>query len=173
MKNLLILLVLVVCGSCSHYHFGTSLPENYQKIAVAPVVNYTSEPRLESLLRNSLSESLIQTPGVTLSAPGQEGLLLVTRITAYDHQRRVRARLREHDFRERDGATYQTVVFQVTIRVEYEAIANDSETSYRTGEVEVSADYPMMADQETGRNEAFREAMRSAAQKIVAEVTEE
>ncbi|MBR4517969.1 MAG: hypothetical protein IKO65_03095 [Victivallales bacterium] len=172
MKKLLLLSILLVCGSCAHYHFGTSLPEKYQKIAVAPVVNYSNEPRLESLLRNSLSESLVQTPGVTLASAGQEGLLLVTRIKSLDHQRRVGARLREREFRDRSGTAYQTVVFQVTVRVEYEAIASDSETPYRIGEVEVSADYPMMADQETGRGEAFREAMRSAAQKIVAEVTE-
>ena len=172
MKKLL-LLILVVCASCAQYRFGTMLPKKYQLIAVAPVENYSNEPRLESLLRNSLAESLVQTPGVTLSAPGQEeGLLLVTRIKELDQQRRARARIREHDYRDDSGSTYQTVVFQVTVRVEYEAIASDSETPYRIGEVTATADYPMMADQETGRDEAFREAMRSAAQKIVAEVTE-
>lgn len=167
------LLTLVIFASCSHYRFGTSLPEKYQSIAVAPVVNYSSEPCLESLLRNSLAESLMQTPGVALSAASQEeGLLLVTRIIALDQQRRVRARLRDRGFQDDSGSTYQTVVFQVTVRVEYEAVANDAEAPYRSGEVTATADYPMMADQETGRIEAFREALRCAAQKIVAEVTE-
>ena len=166
--------MLVLCASCAHYQFGTSLPKQYRVIEVSPVENFTSEPRLESLLRNSLAEEIIRAPGIKLSAPNQSsGLVLMTQIRDFDQQRHVSARLREHNDEDHSGNVYQTVVFRILINVEYQAFASDSETPYRAGRVSAEADYPMMADQETARAEAFREAMRSAAQKIVAEVTEE
>ena len=60
----------------------------------------------------------------------------------------------------------------MTLKVEYQAVAENCGEPVRSGVVTVSADYPTMADQETARAEALREAMRSAARQIVAEVTE-
>ena len=172
--NKLLLLILVICASCAHYQFGTALPKQYRIIEVSPVENYTSEPQLESFLRNSLAEQIIHTPGIKLSAPNQSsGLVLMTQIRDFDQQRHVSARLLEHNDEDHSGNVYQTVIFKILVNVEYQAFANDSETPYRAGLVSVEADYPMMADQETARGEAFREAMRCAAQQIVAEVTEE
>ena len=172
MKNYL-LAILLACASCAHYRPGTTLPAEYRTIEIGPVVNLTSEARLESDLRNSLSESVMNTPGVCLGRPGAEGgLLLSAKIAELSQQRGARARLRAPHDRDRSGKAYQTVVFRMTLKVEYQAVAENCGEPVRSGVVTVSADYPTMADQETARAEALREAMRSAARQIVAEVTE-
>ena len=167
------LVILLACASCSHYHFGSALPKEQRVIEVAQVTNLTSEPRLEALLRNSLAESIMHTPGIKLAKPNQAGgLLLETRIVEIDQQRSVRTELRDRPDRDGSGNSYQTVVFRVTIKIEYQAFKCGDNALCRAGKTTVMADFPSMADQETAREEAFREAMRRAASQIVAEVTE-
>ena len=169
-----LLAILLACASCARYRFGSTLPKECHLIEVGQVTNLTAEPQLEHLLRNSLSQSIMNTPGVHLAQPdGAEAVSLATKITELEQQRSARARLRSPDDRDRSGKAYQTVVFRMTLKVEYQVVAPNSDTPLRTGEVVVSSDYPTMADQTSAQAEALREAMRSVAQQIIAEVTEQ
>ena len=85
--------------------------------------------------------------------------------------RSARAKMRERHDRSHDNTAYQTVVFRLTVKVAYRLVTPEGEV-LREGTVEATTDFPTMADQETARGEALREAMRSAAAQIVAEVTE-
>ncbi len=171
MKTLL-LAILLTCASCAHYQFGTTLPADSRSIEVAAVENLTPEPQLEALLRNALAESVMNTPGVSLATPSSpSAAILVTRVLELDQGRAARARLRERHDEDDSGKTYQTVVFRITVKVEYRAVAADG-TELHSGSITATADYPTMPDLETGRGEALREAMRSAASQIIAEVTE-
>lgn len=167
----LLLLSLIFVTSCARYHFGVSLPPEQRAIEVCSVENLTSESGLESLLRNSLSESIMNTPGIHLSKPGSGAVALSARVVELEQQRSARARLRDHHDADDSGATYQTVVFRMSVKVEYRLLDANG-TELRSGALSVSADYPVLSDQESARLAAFREAMRTAAQKIVAEVTE-
>ena len=167
----LLLFSLLLSTSCARYHFGVSLPSEQRAIEVSSVENLTSESRLEALLRNSLSESIMNTPGIHLSKPGSGSVALSARIVELEQQRGARTRLRDHHDADDSGATYQTVVFRMSVKVEYRLL-DAAGAELRSGVTSVSADYPVLSDQESARVAALREAMRTAAQKIVAEVTE-
>ena len=169
---LLVSPVFWFCTSCSHYRFGTTLPEGCRAIEVMPVENLTGEAALEGLLRNSLAERLMQTPGVALAKPNRGDAQLETKVAELEQSRVSRAKLRaEHD-RDHTDAAYQTVVFRLEIQVEYRLVAPDGQ-ALREGKVNSQADFPTLSDLEIARKEALRELMRSAAAQIVAEVTEE
>lgn len=168
----LVVAIFWFCASCSHYHFGTTLPADCRAIEVMPVENLTGEAALEGLLRNSLSECLMQTPGVTLAKPSFGDARLETKVSGLEQSRVSRAKLRaEHDHDHTDAA-YQTVVFRMEIRAEYRLAAPDGRI-LREGKVNSEADFPTLADLETAREAALRELMRNAAAQIIAEVTEE
>ena len=171
MALLLMTLVGQFCASCAHYHFGSTLPANRRAIEVLPPTNLTSEARLEGMLRNSLAESVMNTPGITLATPKCGEAMLETRIEDLNQSRLARAKLRDRHDRDHDNAAYQTVVFRLTIKVTYRLVTSEDEV-LREGELEATADFPTLPDQEIAREEALREAIRSAAAKIVAEVTE-
>ena len=168
----LVVVVFWFCASCSHYRFGTTLPAECRAIEVMPVENLTGEAALEGLLRNSLSECLMQTPGVALAKPTLGDARLETKVAALEQSRVSRAKLRaEHD-RDHTDAAYQTVVFRMEIQAEYRLAAPDGRI-LREGKVNAEADFPTLSDLEIARKEALRELMRNAAAQIIAEVTEE
>jgi len=113
----------------------------------------------------------MNTPGIHLSKPGSGSVVLSARIVELEQQRGARTRLRDHHDADDSGATYQTVVFRMSVKVEYRLL-DAAGAELRSGVTSVSADYPVLSDQESARVAALREAMRTAAQKIVAEVTE-
>ena len=168
-------MMLVACG-CAAYHFGTSLPKEQRVIAVETVENLTTEPVLATLTRDALAESFSRLPGVKIASfDGEDaGLHVKVKLISLSQDNLARAQIREEDDRRDDGDAYQTVLYRLTLRAEWQATPTQGEgvTPPRTGAAVGNADMPLMADKETALRTALRQAAMDLARNIAAEVAD-
>ena len=89
-------------------------------------------------------------------------------IRGLDQNRAARSRLRGKKDRDDSGDAYQTVLYRVTITVDWEAKAAN-----RKGTVTGVADMPLMPDREIAFATALQNAARDAAKKLTIALTEQ
>ncbi len=173
MKNAMLLsLAILLLASCATYHFGTALPAEQRKMAVAEVENLTSETALGGLVQNALHECILNTPGLKLSSEENAGLSITLSLDNLDQNKLARARTRDADARHDKSDSYQTVLYRMTVRCRYTATPTDG-SPVREGSVQATADVPLMQDINLAQQAALTQLARNAARQVLSELTEE
>ena len=174
MRPFLLILALACLVGCTHWHAGSTLPAAQRKIHLDTIDNRTSEHRLTAWFKSALIHDLNQVPGVfTVSGKDNAGLIVKTTIRGLDQNRAARSRIRGKKDRDDNDDTYQTVLYRVTITVEWEATPADDTTKPRKGTITGTADMPLMPDREIAFATALQNAARDAAAKLTATLTEQ
>ena len=174
MRHLLLILALVCLAGCAHWHTGSTLPPEQRKVHLAAMDNRTSEHRLTPWLKSAITQELSQVPGVRTVADKQgAGLILTTTIRGLDQNRAARSRIRGKKDRDDSSDAYQTVLYHVTITVDWEAKPTASDAKTRKGTITGEADMPLMPDREIAFATALQSAARDAAAKLAAALTEQ
>ena len=169
MRVLLSILALACLTNCTHWHAGSTLPNDQRKVYLAAIDNRTSEHRLTAWFKSALVHELTQVPGIRVTAEeSHAGLVIKTTIRGLDQNRAARSRLRGKKDRDDSGDAYQTVLYRVTITVDWEAKAAN-----RKGTVTGVADMPLMPDREIAFATALQNAARDAAKKLTIALTEQ
>ena len=169
MRHLLLILALALLTGCAHWHAGSTLPPEQRRIHLAAIDNRTSEHRLTAWFKSALVHELTQVPGIRAVADeSQAGLVVTTTIRGLDQNRAARSRIRGKKDRDDSGDAYQTVLYRVTVTVDWEAKAAN-----RKGTVTGTADMPLMPDRELAFATALQNAARDAAAKLAVALTEQ
>lgn len=163
----------LLATGCTGYRFcGATLPTEERSIALAELVNLTGEARLTPLVKNSLAQALEKTPGISTVSTENAGLLLHLRLTRLSQSSAARALIRDAADRQDDGDAYQSVLFRLTLCIEYTATSTAPGRPERHGTVNAAAEVPMMPDHEQSFAAALRQLARDAAGKLTAAITE-
>lgn len=150
--------------SCKTYSIGSPLPEDQHTISVS-VTNLTQENALTALTIASVSRRLEGVPGIdVVQDENKSGLNVNVKLENLDQSRLARAKIRDKRDRDRESDAYQTVLFRQTLKASWTATANDG--TVRKGDVEATADVPLMNNVELSQANALRELARDLAHKI-------
>lgn len=165
MKNLnkvtafLFVFVAVYCSSCYHL---TGHNKNLAMVSIANVHNDTAEPQLSSMLHSALAEQLSQ----TRRASSRPLYPLDLKIISMENSNVARAEIRDKLSRDDDSDAYQTVLYRITIRVQYSLKLQDGKPPV-SGTVSGIGDLPKMHDRNVPLQHALRLAANDAAKKII------
>ena len=165
------LALLLLCG-CMPYRFaGSTLPPAYRRIAIGQILNATSEPRLDPLVRNALAARLENTPSIDVVSIDNAGLVVELKIESLEQRSLARALMRDTADRKDDGDAYQTVLFRLTAKISHTIILYPGMEEIH-GTVTANADVPMMPDHDLPLQAALRQLAADAAEKLAAAITE-
>lgn len=90
-----------------------------------------------------------------------------------DNRSLARTKLRETDYRDYDGDAYQTVLYRISVKVEYEVYGSAlQEKPLRSGSLTGQADLPKLHDREIALRTALRQLAIDLATQLVAELSE-
>ncbi len=173
---LLFLAAALLLASCTTYRWGTDFPEGQRIIALEEITNLSQEDALAPLLQDALAERILQTPGLHLHRAGESRapeLRLTVKILPLDQEKAARAQTRTRIASHDDSDSYQTVLYRLTMTCQYTVTPVDATLPPRSGEVEVTADVPLLQDLALAQKGALPQLARTAAREILAQAARE
>ena len=157
-KNFAILLVVIAfCASCYHL---VDTSGKLSRIYVDDVQNATMEPQLGNMMRIAMTELLSHS-----GRRSKDRLPLDLKVVGMENNNVARAEIREKRSRDNDSDAYQTVLYRITITVQYTLELPEGKTL--AGTVTGIGDLPKMHDRNVPLQHAIRLAANDAAKKIV------
>lgn len=174
------ILRLAICGiaamlitSCA-YHMGSPLASKYDSIALDDIANVSKEATLTYLMKNAMTDRMLQEPGLAVDSAERADLLLNLKVTWCESNGVSTARKRdEHQIDTKKQSTFTTVLFRMSVAVEYEVCdrANPGKSLLK-GSVIGEGYMPLMHDREVTVEPALRAASLDAANKIMTAICE-
>ncbi len=160
-KNIAILFVFIAvfCGSCYHL---TGHNKNLAMVSIENIHNDTVEPQLSSMLHSALAEHLSH----TRKASSKPLYPLDLKIISLENSNVARAEIRDKLSRDDDSDAYQTVLYRITIKVQYSLSLQEGKSPV-SGIVSGIGDLPKMHDRNVPLQHALRLAANDAAKKII------
>lgn len=151
-------LILAGCG----YRLGTSLPEGFDSIYVAPFINKTSEPAVENEATRATINDFLKDGTLEVVDKESADLALTTTITGYE--------LDALQYDEETAATPEEYRLTIAAKVVLEnGVTGDiMMTANRIGQ----STFFMSGDLTTSKNDALPEACEDLAHRIVESVVE-
>ena len=160
-STLAFLLIFIAVFCCSCYHL-TGYDKKLAMVSIADIHNDTVEPQLSSMLHSALAEHLSH----TRNAKSKPLYPLDLRIISMENSNVARAEIRDKYSRDSDSDAYQTVLYRITIKVQY-SIMGKEEKALVSGIVSGIGDLPKMHDRNVPLQHALRLAANDAAKKII------
>ena len=151
--------VAVFCNSCYHL---TGHNKKLAMVSIGDIHNDTVEPQLSSMLHTALAEHLSH----TRKASSRPLYPLDLKIISLENSNVARAEIRDKYSRDSDSDAYQTVLYRITIRVQYSLMPQDGKALV-SGVVSGIGDLPKMHDRNVPLQHALRLAANDAAKKII------
>ena len=155
----LFVFIAVFCSSCYHL---TGHNKNLAMVSIANIHNDTVEPQLSSMLHSALAEQLSH----TRKGNSKPLYPLDLKIISLENSNVARAEIRDKLSRDDDSDAYQTVLYRITIKVQYSLKLQEGKPPV-SGVVSGIGDLPKMHDRNIPLQHALRLAANDAAKKII------
>jgi len=157
--TILFVFITVFCSSCYHL---TGHNKKLAMVSIANIHNDTAEPQLSSMLHSALAEQLSH----TRKGSSKPLYPLDLKIISLENSNVARAEIRDKFSRDDDSDAYQTVLYRITIKVQYSIMPQDG-MALVSGVVSGIGDLPKMHDRNIPLQHALRLAANDAAKKII------
>lgn len=163
------LALLVV--SCQ-YHAGSPLAHSYKSISISDVSNISREASLTYLVKNAVTDQLLQEPGLAVASEDESELGLEICVLNTETVSSGRARNQDKRLIDKHQSTYITVMYRMTVTLEYTLVdmRNDNKPLMK-GTVQGEGFMPLMPDLASARPAAMRAAAANAAEKLVSAIS--
>jgi hypothetical protein len=155
------------------YRWGSLMHPQIKTMAVGRVENSTREPQLAGLLKNKLADKIMTDGSLQLAPLDTADAILNAKIRAIDFQSVAATKQRDEAARQEDKDEYQTTLYRATVTVDVTVLVPGKETPLvATRTVKGVGDFNKLPDLQVARRAAYDLALRDAAVKAIAEVTE-
>lgn len=168
-------LAVVLAGLLSgcQYRGGSLMHPQIKTIAVGRIENATREPQLEGLFKAKLADKIMTDGSLSLVPLEEADGILTATIRSIDFSMLAATKQRDEAAAQDKKDEYQTALYRATVTVDITVTVPGKETplvSART--VKGVGDFNRLPDQQVARRAAYDLALRDAAVKAVAEITE-
>ena len=155
------------------YRWGSMMHPQIRSIAIGNVTNATREPQLEGRLKAKLADRIMVDGSLALTTVAKADSILVANIRSVTYETIASTKQRDENARQEDKDEYQSTLFRATVLVDVTVNLAGSETPLvATRTVRGIGDYNRLPDFQVARRAAYDLALRDAAAKAVAEITE-
>jgi hypothetical protein len=168
-------LAVLMAGLLSgcQYRWGSLMHPQISSMAVGQVENETREPQLAATLKNKLADKIMTDGSVKLAPIDKADAILNAKIRSISYASVASTKQRDESARQEDKDEYQTSLYRATVKVDVTVVVPGKETPLvSTRTVTGVADYNRLPDLQVARRAAYDLALRDAAVKAIAEVTE-
>lgn len=177
LSNMHVRLALAVIGvgllSGCHYQQGSLMHPQIKTMAVGRVDNATREPQLEGLFRAKLAERIMTDGSLSLAPAEQADAILNATVRNITYEALAATKQRDESARQDDKDEYQTSLYRAIVTVEVTVMVPGKSTPLvTTRTIKGVGDFNKLPDLQVARRGAYDLALRDAAAKAVAEVTE-
>ncbi len=171
--RLALLVALVGLLSGCQYRWGSLMHPQIQTLAVGRVENATREPQLEGIFRAKLAERIMSDGSLRLAPIDEADAILDAKVRSIDFSALAATKQRDKSARQEDKDEYQSSLYRATVTVEVTVVVPGKTTPLvETRTVTGVGDFNPLPDLQVARRAAYDLALRDAAAKAVAEVTE-
>ncbi|MBT3289344.1 MAG: hypothetical protein HN904_09745 [Victivallales bacterium] len=155
------------------YRWGSLMHPQVKTIAIGDVQNGTREPQLATLLKAKLADKIMIDGSLKLVPVSTADAILTATIRTIDYQALAATKQRDEDARQDDKHEYQSSLYRATITLDITVKVPGKETPLVSDcTVKGVGDYNRLPDPQMARRAAYDLALRDAAVKAVAEITE-
>jgi hypothetical protein len=161
-----------VLSGCQ-YRWGSLMHPQFKTMAVGRVTNDTREAQLAGLLKAKLADKIMTDGSLQLANPDVADAILNAKVKSIAFEALAATKQRDEEARQEDKDEYQTTLYRATVTIEVTVVVPGKETplvSART--IQGVGDYNKLSDLQIARRAAYDLALRDAAVKAIAEVTE-
>ena len=120
-NNVIVILFISVAVFCSSCYHLTGQNKKLAMVSIANIHNDTVEPQLSSMLHSALAEQLSH----MRKASSKPLYPLDLKIISLENSNVTRAEIRDKLSRDDDSDAYQTVLYRITIKVQYSIMPQD------------------------------------------------
>jgi outer membrane lipopolysaccharide assembly protein LptE/RlpB len=171
--RLALLTALVGLLSGCQYQWGSLMHPQIQSMAVGRIQNATREPQLEGILRAKLAERIMTDGSLRLTPVDEADAILEANVRSVEFSALAATKQRDEAARQEDKDEYQTSLYRATVTIEVTVIVPGKTTPLvETRTVTGVGDFNPLPDLQVARKAAYDLALRDAAAKAIAEVTE-
>ena len=165
--------VPVVLAGCAGYHMGSLMHPQIRTVAVGSFENTLDEPRLGARFRDMLIAALMTDGSVRVTTPDKADAVIDGRVLSYKYGRAARAKVRSEKDRASDRDAYQTTVYRAKVVVSWNLRVPGHAAPLRENQRVVgTAEFPRMPDMRQAHLTGLEAALRDAAIKTAASITE-
>jgi len=169
----LVAAVSIFAGGCAGYHLGGLMHPQVRNIAVGQFENTLDEPGLGARFRDMLVAALLTDGSVHVTTPDRADAVIEGRIVQYKFSESARAKVRSEKERSTDRDAYQTTVFKAKVVVAYTLrVPGRTRPLLDERRVVGIAEFPAMPDMRKAHTTGLEAALRDAAVRTAASVTE-
>ncbi len=170
-------LALAVVGvgllSGCQYQGGSLMHPQVKTMAVGRVDNATREPQLEGLFKAKLADKIMTDGSVSLAPADQADAILNATVRSISFEALAATKQRDKAARQDDKDEYQTSLYRALVTVEVTVMVPGKTTPLvSTRTIQGVGDFNQLPDLQVARRAAYDLALRDAAAKAIAEVTE-
>jgi len=171
--RLALLVALAGLLSGCQYRWGSLMHPQVQTIAVGRVENATREPQLGGAFRAKLAERIMTDGSLRLVPIDEADAILDANVRSIEFTALAATKQRDKAARQQDKDEYQTSLYRATVTVEVTVIVPGKTTPLvPTRTVTGVGDFNPLPDLQVARQGAYDLALRDAAAKAIAEITE-
>lgn len=163
------LAMMALCG-CLGYRHGALAHPQLKSVAVVAVDNRTDQPRSATWLRHHLGEQFHLDGALRVVGEEEADSVLRAAVIGYDVASMAEVRAVSRDEEQR---LYRPTSYRITVDVEFELLRGDGKGAILTRRaVQGSSEFTELTDLDVVRKDGLRQALRDAAAKVVAGITE-
>lgn len=172
LRPVLLAATVALLAGCQ-YRWGALAHPQIQSMAVGRIENSTRDPQLGGLFRAKLAERIMTDGSLRLVPADEADAILEATVQSVQFSAVAATRQRDRTASQRRSDEYQTSLYRATITIQVTALAPGKETPLLASRTITGVgDFNALPDLQVARQGAYDLALRDAAAKAVAEITE-